>query len=476
MGNNKYSVIYLDPPWKYNSRANHKTRFRGGAEGHYNLMTMKEIQALPIPDMAADNCAMFMWCTFPYLEDQIKLFSHWGFNYKTVGFTWVKLNPVNKKPFFGVGYYAKSNAEVCLLGIKGKMKPVSNKVSSIIIAPRREHSRKPDEARDRIVELFGDVKRIELFARQKSPGWDVWGNDTEKFKGGKMKSILSLFDGMSCGQIALNKAGIKYKNYYASEVDKYAMAVTMANYPKTVQVGDITKVKAEDLPKIDLLMGGSPCQGFSVAGKGLNFDDPRSKLFFEFVRLLKECKPKYFLLENVKMKKEHEDAITKLMGVDPILINSADFSAQNRKRLYWTNIPIKPWKDKGILLKDIVEFGEVDREKSYCIDACYFKAGNGPGSLRNYIEKKRRQIVFKNKSQTIPSTIYKENVKSMLKRKKYGLIVADGGIRKLTPLECERLQTVPEGYTDAVSNTQRYKMLGNGWTVDVVAHILDGIK
>ena len=173
----KYNIIYADPPWKYNSRANHKTRFRGGAEGHYSLMTMEEIKRVPIDQLADDNCVLFLWTTFPYLEEQIKLFKHWGFKYKTLGFSWIKQNPKNKKLFFGVGYYAKSNCECCLMGIKGKMKPVSNKVSSAILSPRREHSRKPDEARERIVELFGDLPRIELFARQQFEGWDCWGNE-----------------------------------------------------------------------------------------------------------------------------------------------------------------------------------------------------------------------------------------------------------------------------------------------------------
>lgn len=142
-------------------------------------MSMDEIKALPIPDLADDNCVLFLWCTFPYLDEQIQLFEHWGFEYKTLGFSWIKTNPKNGKPFFGVGYYAKSNAEVCLMGIKGKMKPASNSVSSVVIAPRREHSKKPDEIRDRIVTLFGDIPRIELFARQKTDGWDVWGNEVE---------------------------------------------------------------------------------------------------------------------------------------------------------------------------------------------------------------------------------------------------------------------------------------------------------
>jgi len=152
-------------------------------------------------------------------------------------------------------------------------------------------------------------------------------------------NVLSLFDGMSCGQIALQKMGVKVDNYYASEIDKYAITVAKKNFPDMNHIGDVTEVRAEDLPKIDLLMGGSPCQGFSFAGKQLNFDDPRSALFFEFVRLLRDCKPKYFLLENVRMKKEYQDVISEHLGVEPVKINSALVSAQNRVRLYWTNIP-----------------------------------------------------------------------------------------------------------------------------------------
>lgn len=177
----KYNIIYSDPCWAYNARNNTGTKFGMGVDGHYKTMTIEQISELPIDKLASDNCAMFMWCTFPYLDKQIELFKKWGFTYKTVGFTWVKTNPKNLKPFFGVGYYTKSNAEVCLLGIKGKMKPISNKVSSVIISPRREHSRKPDEARERIVELFGDIPRIEMFARQQTPGWDTFGNETNKF-------------------------------------------------------------------------------------------------------------------------------------------------------------------------------------------------------------------------------------------------------------------------------------------------------
>lgn len=304
----------------------------------------------------------------------------------------------------------------------------------------------------------------------------------------RFSSVLSLFDGMSCGQIALNRAGIEYDNYFASEIDKHAIRVTQTNYPNTIQLGDVTKVKGSDLPTIDLLIGGSPCQGFSFAGKGLNFEDPRSKLFFEFVRLKNETQPKYWMLENVKMKQEFQDIISEQLGVKPIMINSSLVSAQNRERLYWTNIPVigQP-NDKGILLKDIIEDGE-------CL---------------------------KDKSQTILATLYKENAKSMIKRNKQGLLILKNiypkkgqngnvysifgkcktlsagvgikgngigssnapkiesmnaeGWRKLSPLECERLQTVPDNYTDCVSDTQRYKMLGNGWTVDVIVHIFGSL-
>ncbi|MCK5610511.1 DNA (cytosine-5-)-methyltransferase [Candidatus Pacearchaeota archaeon] len=431
-------------------------------------------------------------------------------------------------------------------------------------------------------------------------------------------NVLSCFDGMSCGQIALERAGITIENYYASEIDKYAIKVTQANYPNTIQLGDIRTVRAGMLPKIDLLMAGSPCQGFSFAGKQLAFDDDRSKLFFEFIRILKFCKPKYFLLENVVMSQQSNDVISSMLGelypecvtqrdmfrpgrLEPIQINSALVSAQNRQRLYWTNIPdIQQPKDEGILLKNILECGSNtvnqrgrgnnpggDKEnKSPCMTSCRWE----------------QNVKVRDKSQTIPATIYKENAKSMLTRKKMGLLVGvlakkikdenprvagvsitDDGLRpykddghqgslsefgtisfpdskavtctaahspkvvmlterrtdeakqirrynmkkgkdfsprrakelvprkddkanclttaltkehilvkvpdtkqkkiavgtiywrKLTPVECERLQTVPDNYTNHVSNSQRYKMLGNGWTVNVIAHILESI-
>ena len=303
-------------------------------------------------------------------------------------------------------------------------------------------------------------------------------------------NVLSLFDGMSCGQIALDQLGIEVKNYFAAEIDKYAIKVAQANYPDTVHLGDVRNVQTsgdhliDDFEcghKIDLLIGGSPCQGFSFAGKQLNFDDPRSKLFFEYVRLLKALKPKYFLLENVRMKKESMDVITEMLGVEPVAINSNLVSAQNRHRLYWTNIPMDGIpEDRGIVLSDILEDGH--------IDANYFKGGN----LKSYFEKHRRQLVFSDdgmchvgdadlKGHSYNRRVYHPDGKGPslcassggnLEPKTY---VEPDAWRKLTPLECERLQTVPEGYTAHVSNTQRYRMLGNGWTVEVIKHIMKRI-
>lgn len=286
-------------------------------------------------------------------------------------------------------------------------------------------------------------------------------------------NVLSLFDGMSCGQIALKKLGIKVDNYYASEIDKYAIRVSSDNFPNTIHLGDITGINYKLLPRINLLIGGSPCQGFSFAGKQLNFNDPRSALFFEFIRALKETGPKYFLLENVVIKQEFQDVISKHLGVSPVRIESSYFSAQKRSRLYWTNIPIAPYQDKGIVLSDIIEHGLVDRDKSYCIDANYFKGTN----LDQYLSKKRRQVVFE-KPHGFNKGGFREREKFPTVRHatKDNYAVFDGLIfRKLTVLECKRLQTVSDDYKMDVSNSQAYKMLGNGWTVDVIAHILKGM-
>lgn len=323
-------------------------------------------------------------------------------------------------------------------------------------------------------------------------------------------NVLSLFDGISCGQVALNRIGIPIKDYFASEIDKYAIQITQKNYPNTIQLGDVTQIKVDGgFPDIDLLIGGSPCQGFSFSGKGLNFDDPRSKLFFEFVRLLKELKPKYFLLENVKMKKESENIISKELGVEPIKINSSLVSAQNRQRLYWTNIlGITQPKDKKIYLKDIIESGYVDRDKSFCIDVNYYKGGN----LEQYFKKSRRQLVFKDfmelqgikefvgnngkvvdltgkKIKTLANKYRWKHIMglddkakclstqchSMTSTSGTGLYI-NGHHRNLSVLECERLQTLPDNYTEGIAKTHRFHAIGNGWTVDVIAHILSFAK
>ena len=388
--------------------------------------------------------------------------------------------------------------------------------------------------------------------------------------------VLSLFDGMSCGQIALSKLGLKDYTYYASEIDKYAIQITQKNFPETIQVGDVTQLKSEDFTNIDLMFAGSPCQGFSFAGKQLAFDDPRSKLFFEFVRLLKEVKPKYFLLENVRMKKEYLDVISDQVGAQPTLINSALLSAQSRQRYYWTNIPFdKNIEDKGIVLKDILETEpsqptlmsvkfvnrqqgrgcliDQNKEKASNLSAMeYVKNGRQGDYLACDYDGKPKQvgIAADIKGQDIIKRVYspegksptlttmggghrepkvavqqvnpskeaagkqpyiqnrvfseegkshaltasfasRTNVETKSKIRDKSKTVLSGGRgsydrhewysvdelhwRKLTPLECERLQTVPDNYTEGVSNTQRYKMLGNGWTVDVIAHILKSL-
>jgi len=294
-------------------------------------------------------------------------------------------------------------------------------------------------------------------------------------------NVLSLFDGMSCGQIALERVGIKVDNYFASEIDKYAIQVTMANYPKTIQLGDITKVYAKDLPKIDLILGGSPCQGFSFAGKGLNFEDERSKLFFEYVRILNELRvinPKIkFLLENVRMKKEYQDIISNYLGVESILINSALVSAQNRNRLYWVNIEgVQQPINKHIYLKDILQdlpdcpIGVQVRNKSKCVRV---------GGLNSPIGSKQEwdspfQRISKNgklKTNIFKSGCLTGGAHSGGNHSDMDIIHSPYSTRRYSVIECERLQTLPDNFTSKISNSQRYKALGNGWTVDVIAHI-----
>ena len=365
-------------------------------------------------------------------------------------------------------------------------------------------------------------------------------------------NVLSLFDGCSSGQLALERAGVDVDNYFASEIDKYAITVTQANFPDTFQWGDVTKIKVPTKGSIDLLMGGSPCQGFSFAGHQLQFNDPRSRLFFDFVRILDAVKPKYVLLENVRMAKKSQDIMSEAMGFEPQALNSSLLSGQNRYRLYWwgklvgdtyEQIPIPPMVDKGIVMQDILEDGYATDEmtsggKSHCLTARY----NG-AVWWNSIERKQRTMVLKDnptmskdglirvgtadlKGHDSIKRVYAQEGKAptlttmqgghrqpkvaigrIVNRRldehgtrkddqldlpftrqlevrddgksnclttvqKDNVVVSKDMWRKLTPLECERLQTLPDNYTNHVSNSQRYKMIGNGWTVDVIAHIL----
>jgi DNA-cytosine methyltransferase len=328
-------------------------------------------------------------------------------------------------------------------------------------------------------------------------------------------NVLSLFDGMSCGQIALNKGNIDYDNYYASEIDNHAIKVTQANYPNTIQLGDVAKWREWkiDWSSIGILLAGSPCQGFSFAGKQLAFDDPRSALFFVFVEIwehIQKHNPKAkYLLENVKMKKEYELIISKYMGINPIEINSSLLTAQNRVRLYWTNIENEPFglfgnmtctipqpKDKGILLLDILE-NDVD-DKYYlsekmikCLSSRVliskgyeFKPGFGNYKANCVLTKEGQYSTcnFIITHSTQPRNgkgnggkghlMKKDNKSYCVDTSNSQAIEYNYNIRRLTPIECERLQSVPDNYTNYVSDSQRYKMLGNGWTVDVIVYIL----
>jgi len=370
-------------------------------------------------------------------------------------------------------------------------------------------------------------------------------------------NVLSLFDGMSCGQLALERANVSVDNYYACEIDKYAIQIAQKNFPNTIQLGDVTTANYYFDKDIDLLLGGSPCQGFSFAGEQLAFNDPRSKLFFEFIKVMNDLKPRYVLLENVRMKKQFEDVITEHMGFPPQLLNSSVVSAQNRWRNYWfgtyingkyEQIMIPPLEDKGLVLKDILQTDHDEppvpinernarhhknpNQKALCATASMYKGagnngmtlvdrlipvgqaeeyahynyratkevyhmdgkaptlltmqgGNREPKVATYSPKGGRIVnrrldangVRKDYQMNLPlepqvevrsddktnclTTVQKDNV-----------VVQGMTWRKLTPVECERLQTLPDNYTEGVSKTQRYKMIGNAWTVDVIAHIL----
>ena len=281
-------------------------------------------------------------------------------------------------------------------------------------------------------------------------------------------NVLSLFDGISCGQIALNRAGIIYENYYASEIDKYAIQIADKNFPNIKRLGNVLGVKGSDLPSIDLLIGGSPCKTVSRAGNGKGFDG-ESGLFWEYLRILKETNPKYFLLENVKMKKEWMDIITENLGVKPIHINSNLLSAQNRPRTYWTNIPgvIIP-EDSKIYLSDIIPNNPVCFTERRTEEAKQIRRENRKNGI-DFSPRRMKEMVARtdNKSNCLTATF---------SSKEHMVKTDTDELRKLTPNEWESLQTLPLNYTEGVSDNQRYKMIGNGWTVDVIAHILKNIN
>jgi len=269
-------------------------------------------------------------------------------------------------------------------------------------------------------------------------------------------NILSLFDGISCGRIALENAGLKVDTYFASEIEKYSIKVALENYPDTIELGDINLINASDLPQIDLLIGGSPCQDLSLAktnGKGL--EGAKSGLFWQYIRLLKETNPKWFLLENVAMKKEWEIIITDAMGVEPIIINSRLLSGQNRVRYYWTNIPnVTQPIDKNISVNDILETDDINAK-------CGARRGrkNAEGKYIQLLELRKD-----NKTSAL-TTVDKDN------------LVLDHGVERfLTQTELEKLQTLPIGYTSVLSRNQAGKAIGNAWTVDIITHIFGGLK
>lgn len=346
-------------------------------------------------------------------------------------------------------------------------------------------------------------------------------------------NVLSLFDGVSCGRVALQRAGIPVNKYYASEIGKYAIMITQNNFPDTVQLGDVTKWEDWDIDwsSIDLLIGGNPCVSWSVAGKQLGTEDPRGQLLFDYVNILHHIQKHNpnvkFLVENVKMKQEFQDIFSDMLGVQPVEINSALLSAQNRKRLYWTNWKFGQPEDKHIMLKDIVhEYSKVDRDKAICLNEYIVPFDKTLQILDKEVERGKvgyfgkdsqanRVYYIHDKAVTLcgsagggaakmgqylfgcltPDRVNKrqngqrfnegDKFYTLTAQDKHGVLV-EGYIRKLTPVECERLQTLEDGFTAngidqktgkvvPISNTQRYKALGNGWTVDVIAHILKSL-
>ena len=303
----------------------------------------------------------------------------------------------------------------------------------------------------------------------------------------KKINVLSLFDGMSCGRIALERAGIEVENYYSSEIKPYAIEVANINYPqdKKNRLGDITLIDGKKLHKIDLLIGGSPCQDFSGANKErLGVDGVKSGLFFEYVRLLKETKPSYFLLENVRMKKEHQDFVSNIMGCEPIVINSELVAPHLRHRLYWTNIPFNEMPtDKGLKLNDILIDGYSDREKARTLLESDSRPLSTPIKMAHrYFNTGFTTLIFKNKKQYEDIKIHFDinfkgkSAKEIDDTSKGMDLSIYAGLRYMNNREREACQTIPVGYTDSLTQNEAACILGDGWTVDVIAHILKGIK
>lgn len=296
--------------------------------------------------------------------------------------------------------------------------------------------------------------------------------------------VLSLFDGISCARVALERAGIAVEAYYASEIDKYAIAISKKNYPDIIQLGSVTEVRVREPEdeflhsacispswKIDLMIGGSPCQDLSIAKlKRTGLQGEKSNLFYEYVRILKEVKPKYWILENVaSMKKDQQEIISEILGVKPIMIDAGLLSAQTRKRLFWTNIPgIKLPEDEGLVLKDIMIKGEVDSKYWYHYPLKKLGEDKGVCAImqfnNNEMHKRIHNPLFKCPTLTTCRG-------GGLQKK----VLQNGNARKLTPLEYERLQGLPDNYTHSFADSHRYNTIGNAFNVDVIAHILSFI-
>lgn len=300
-------------------------------------------------------------------------------------------------------------------------------------------------------------------------------------------NVLSLFDGMSCGRLALDRAGIKVDSYYSSEIKPYAIDVANKNFPadKNNRLGDVTKIRSYNLPKIDLLIGGSPCQDLSKANKErLGLEGEKSRLFFEYVRLVEEVNPEYFLLENVKMKKASQDIISKILGCEPIVINSEKLAPQLRSRLYWTNIPsVEQPQDKGLMLNDFLIDGYSDRTKARAL----LKSDSRPLSTpikmcHRYFNKGFTTLIFKDRDHYLKiKDHFFTNFKGKSAKEIDGLskdmdLSLYDGVRYMNNRERESCQTVPAGYTDSLTQNEAACVLGDGWTIDAIAHILSYLK